>query len=199
MDNGIPNIMDKPILPKTFDEKYDFLRRVFGHTDEANNIINFMIEGEFLQAPASTVYHGNYDGGLFEHCFYVGWTLQMYTELLGLEWENPRSPWLVGMLHDLCKIDSYKKVITYWDEDGGNKDHAWEKSTDCIIKGHGEKSLIYALQHIRLTEEEIACIRYHMGAYNTNEWEYYDRAIKKYPNVLYTHTADMHASKVYGV
>ena len=53
----------------------------------------------------------------------------------------------------------------------------------------------------RLTDEEIACIRWHMGAYeiDTKMWQYYDSAIRKYPNVLYTHTADMIASKIDGV
>lgn len=52
--------------------------------------------------------------------------------------------------------------------------------------------------HMQLTEEEVMCIRYHMGAYtDKSEWEYYGRAIEKYPNVLWTHTADMIASKIY--
>ena len=51
-------------------------------------------------------------------------------------------------------------------------------------------------QFITLTEEEILCIRYHMGPYVTADWDEYDKAIKKYPNVLFTHTADMYASKV---
>lgn len=40
-----------------------------------------------------------------------------------------------------------------------------------------------------------------MGAYerDTKMWEYYGRAIEKYPNVLFTHTADMIASKIIGI
>jgi len=29
-----------------------------------------------------------------------------------------------------------------------------------------------------------------------DEWDYFDKAIRKYPTVLWTHTADMIASKV---
>lgn len=45
-----------------------------------------------------------------------------------------------------------------------------------------------------------ASTKYH-GAYETDPklWEYYGRAIEKYPNVLYTHTADMIASRIIGV
>ena len=42
------------------------------------------------------------------------------------------------------------------------------------------------------------CIRYHMGAYEKDGWNEFDLAIRKYPNVLWTHTADMYASKVKG-
>ena len=51
-------------------------------------------------------------------------------------------------------------------------------------------------QHMGLTEEERLCIRYHMGAYETSDWDGYDQAIRKFPNVLWTHTADMLASKL---
>ena len=47
-----------------------------------------------------------------------------------------------------------------------------------------------------MTEEESSASRYHMGAYEKDDWEYYDRAIRKYQTVLWTHTADMVASKV---
>ena len=53
---------------------------------------------------------------------------------------------------------------------------------------------------MKLTEEEVACIRWHMGAFDDQKfWNYYTAAVKKYPNVLWTHTADMIASQVLGV
>ena len=53
---------------------------------------------------------------------------------------------------------------------------------------------------IRLTEEEMACIRYHMGAFTEKEqWNDYTNAVHKYHNVLWTHQADMLASHVMGV
>ena len=36
-----------------------------------------------------------------------------------------------------------------------------------------------------------------MGAYEgQDQWDNYDKAIRKYETVLFTHTADMYASKV---
>ena len=74
-------------------------------------------------------------------------------------------------------------------------------NVDSILPGHGDKSVIMLSKYITLTDEEIACIRWHMGAYekDTTMWNYYGKAIEKYPNVLYTHTADMIASKILGV
>lgn len=173
--------------------------------DEYNNLIygiksgvpHFMYSVDleiigFFDAPASTRFHGNYDGGLFDHSLEVTKSLVELTEKLGLTWERPESPYIVGMYHDLCKCDLYK-----WDIETGR----YVYNDDGIIPGHGEKSVIIAQKYIYLTDEEIACIRWHMGAYEKDPkmWDYYGRAIEKYPNVLYTHTADMIASRIKGV
>lgn len=124
---------------------------------------------------------------------------------MDIEWEHPRSPYIVGMFHDLCKIDQYEKVIdvegiTYFgmDEVKGEESH-FEYASDSLFPGHGDKSVMKLAAWMHLTEEEILCIRYHMGAYEKDAWDYYDKAIKKYQTVLWTHTADMIASKVKGV
>ena len=149
----------------------------------------------FFTAPASTRFHGAYEGGLFDHSLEVAKQLANLTEKLGLTWERPDSPYIVGMFHDLCKCDNYIKSL---DEFIPN---SYAFNPDIIIPGHGEKSVIMFLKFGYLTDEEIACIRWHMGAYEKDPkmWEYYGRAIEKYPNVLYTHTADMIASKIIGV
>lgn len=50
------------------------------------------------------------------------------------------------------------------------------------------------------TPEEIVCIRYHMGAFaDREEWNYYTNAVRIYPNVLWTHTADMVAYQIKGI
>ena len=59
----------------------------------------------FWDAPASTKYHGNYPGGLAEHSLTVAKNLLMLTEKLDLKWDNPGSPFVVGLLHDVCKMD----------------------------------------------------------------------------------------------
>jgi hypothetical protein len=95
------------------------------------------------------------------------------------------------MFHDLCKIDSY----LYNCETG-----AYEYNTNTLLKGHGDKSVMLLSKFYSLTEEEILCIRYHMGAFtDKEEWRDYTRAVNEYATVLWTHTADMIASHVKGV
>ena len=146
----------------------------------------------FFKAPASINHHGNYEGGLFDHSLETAKALVDLTQRLNLRWERMESPYIVGMFHDLCKCDDY----TFDSENG-----VWVYNDNKMLPGHGDKSVIMLQQYMELTEEEIACIRWHMGAYekDTRMWEYYGRAIEKHPNVLYTHTADMIASRIMGV
>lgn len=149
----------------------------------------------FYNAPASTKYHGNCAGGLFDHSFAVMNFLVELSAKNNLKWQRAESPFIVGMFHDLCKIDNYAPVL-----DGDNVIVGYEYKTDTLIKGHGGKSIILLSQHMTLTEEEVMCIRYHMGAFvEKEEWRDYTNAIHKYPNVLWTHHADMIASHVVGI
>ncbi|MCU7379734.1 hypothetical protein OBO34_15415 [Clostridiales Family XIII bacterium ASD5510] len=139
----------------------------------------------YFTAPSSHRYHGAYYGGNCEHSLAVCDKLVWLTKRLDLKWTLPRSPYIVGLFHDLCKCDAYVKT-----EEG------FDYNPDMLITGHGEKSVMLLSNVLTLTEEEILCIRYHMGAYEQSDWHEFDLAIKKYPNVLFTHTADMLASKL---
>ena len=152
------------------------------------DVVKCLIEKGFCSSPASKIFHGSYDGGLFDHSICVTSELIRLTDMMGLAWSEDFSPVKVGMLHDLCKVGSYYK----------NSDGGYEYLKPSILPGHGMKSTILAQSIIPLTDEEIACIVHHMGAYETDCWDEYDAAIRKYPNVLLTHTADMIASKIRG-
>ncbi|MEY8573663.1 hypothetical protein AALD01_04530 [Oscillospiraceae bacterium 21-37] len=159
----------------------------------------------FFTAPASTKYHGAFEGGLFEHGRNVTQTLITITEKNWLVWQRAESPYIVGMFHDLCKIDLYRHpmsdiVLHTWDESGQENIHEvdrtkWEHNPEALLKGHGDKSVMLLSQYLQLTMEEILCIRYHMGAFvDREEWADYTRAIRLYDTVLWTHHADMIAS-----
>lgn len=140
----------------------------------------------FYTDPASTKYHGSYPGGLAEHSTNVRYNLARLTNALDLEWSDPESIDIIALCHDICKVGAYIQ-----NEDGTytyNPDHP---------KGHGDLSLSRAMVWIPLTAEEKACIRWHMGAYDVKEnWNLYNEAIHRWPNVLWTHTADMMATHI---
>lgn len=162
----------------------------------------WLIDNNFFVSPASTKYHGAHEGGLYDHSRAVYKRLQSLTTDNNLQWQRPQSPFIIGMFHDLCKCDQYTKV---YDDDEyvteGTKlvpkaRFHYVFNADTVLKGHGSKSIIFLSQLFSLTEEEMLCIRFHMGAYENDEWTEFDKAIRKCPNVLWTHMADMLASKV---
>ncbi len=170
-----------------FNQRLDKLCNLAENYPALEGIKNWLIANEFLTAPASTKYHNNYEGGNFDHSFDVAVILKDLTEKLGLEWGRPESPIIVGFLHDVCEYDNYLKL-----EDG-----TYTYNPNTFYKGHGDKSVILLASQLQLTEEEVACIRYHMGAFTDKaEWSDYTNAIHRYPNVLWTHTADMVATHI---
>ncbi len=170
--------------------------------------IEWLFDNNFLTAPASTRFHRNYEGGLFDHSYMVAKLLVKLTETNCLSWQRPESPYIIGMFHDLCKIDQYyHPIIDEYESLGFNgvrhsicDTSKWEYNPNTLLKGHGDKSVMLLSTHMRLTEEEMLCIRFHMGAFtNKEEWSQYTDAIHKYPNVLWTHHADMldtHVNKI---
>ena len=150
----------------------------------------WLIKTGFFKAPASIHHHGVYSGALFDHSFAVTKILLSLTKRLELKWQKERSPYIVGMFHDLCKLDNYTR----------SDNEAWEYNNATLLPGHGDKSVMMLQQYMRLTEEEMLCIRWHMGAFDDKEnWNSYGRACTEFPNVLYTHTADMIAARILGI
>lgn len=152
--------------------------------------IDTLKEKGFFTAPASIHHHGAYSGALFDHSLAVANSLLSLTKRLELKWQDGRSPLIVGMFHDFCKVDNYTKT----------DNEAWEYNNATLLPGHGDKSVIMLQQYMQLTEEEMLCIRWHMGAFDDKEnWNSYGRSVTLFPNVLYTHTADMIAARILGV
>ena len=61
-------------------------------------LITDLRDSGFFTAPASTKYHGAFEGGLFEHSRNVTQVLVTLTKNNELAWQRPESPYIVGML-----------------------------------------------------------------------------------------------------
>lgn len=149
------------------------------------NIIEWLNTSDFYTSPASSKYHSVKEGGLAEHSYKV---YTIFTEQV--EKYEPKmqkdSIILAGLLHDVCKINTYEKPkLTY-------------KRRDDILKiGHGEKSVIELLKRgLELTDEEILLIRWHMGPYDNGYMQEYNTAKEECTGIILLHFADMISSHI---
>lgn len=162
-------------------------------------------ETDFFTAPASTRYHGSYEGGLVEHSLNVYDRLVWEMEnTVGAGWEelySPETVAIVALFHDLCKIDRY--IITEkWrkDENGDWEAYeAYEYNKEKAEMGHGAQSVFYLQKFIQLTEFEAQAIFWHMGAYDISPYATLgacSETFKWNPLSFLTHRADMAATYV---
>lgn len=116
--------------------------------------MRWMKANGFFEAPASRRHHGSFPGGLAIHSINVFERLQKIV-MEGRRWEySAETIAIVSLLHDLCKIDAYEKTETGY------------RLTKHFPAGHGEKSVFLIQRFMRLQEEEILAIRWHMGQYD---------------------------------
>lgn len=162
-------------------------------------------ETDFFTAPASTRYHGSYEGGLVEHSLNVYDRLVWEMEnTVGAGWQelySPESIAIIALFHDLCKIDRY--VITEkWrkDENGDLEAYeAYEYNKEKAEMGHGAQSVFYLQKFIQLTELEAQAIFWHRGAYDLSPYASLaacNETFKWNPLSFLTHRADMAATYV---
>lgn len=164
------------------------------------DLINFLEKSDFFKAPASTRFHGSYEGGLMEHSMKVYEILvhKVNTSVIPID-VSSESLIIIALLHDICKTNFYK--VDY--RNAKNSFGEWEKVPyytieDTIPYGHGEKSVMMITEYMKLTVEEKYCIRWHMGFTEPKEvYGTIGEAYKKYPLALLVHEADLEASYFY--
>jgi len=183
---------------QNFNKAVEYIKR-----EGINNLITWLeTETDFFTAPASTNFHGNYEGGLMQHSLNVArfalHNLNMIVKEKP-ELESLRESAIIcGLFHDVCKANTYF-LEKKWTKDENNKwkDYIGYKVNDSFPLGHGEKSLFLISKFIKLTDEEALAIRWHMGATelstmiaNTPQ-NYAYSAARDYPLVNLIISADM--------
>lgn len=136
-----------------------------------NELLDWLEHTDFFTAPASTKYHGAFEGGLVLH------SLNVFVQLRNLRrWydckASDESVAIVALLHDLCKVGCYK-VELRWRKDANDK---WEQyptykfDEDFAYGGHGAKSVFLIQSFMRLTPDEAAAINCHMGQWDATTY-----------------------------
>jgi len=157
-------------------------------------------QSDFFTAPASTRFHGSYEGGLLEHSINVYYCLKDYLErervkeVYNLEYSD-ESIAIVSLLHDLCKVNCYVKGTRNVKDKAG----VWQQVptyeySDDMPYGHGEKSVYIVSGFMRLSREEAFAIRYHMGFSGNEPQNNVGSAFEIYPLAFALSTADMEAT-----
>ena len=166
------------------------------------DVISFLEKSDFFIAPASTRFHGNYEGGLAEHSLKVYEILKNKLDKKEIDINvNDDTIIIVALLHDICKCNFYK--VDY--RNAKNERGDWEKVPyytvdDTIPYGHGEKSVMMLTEYMKLTNEEKYAIRWHMGFSEPKEqYQTLGIAFKKYPLALLLFEADLESTYFYGI
>ena len=166
------------------------------------DLINFIEKTDFFTAPASTRFHGDYEGGLLEHSMKVYEILNHKAKNNVMKMEFAEDTLIIiGLLHDICKVNFYK--VDY--RNAKNERGEWEKVPyytidDTIPYGHGEKSVMMLTEYIKLTSEEKYCIRWHMGFSEPKEvYNSLGAAYKRYPLALLLNEADLESTYFYDI
>lgn len=185
---------------------HDFIVEKLRETKRENieELIAYLDTTDFFIAPASTKFHGCYEGGLAEHSVNVYDAINNLDKHLYETYKMPRekedSLIIVSLLHDLTKVNFYQQK-DLWRKDANGK---WESYPGYVQfcplpMGHAAKSVFIAQKFIQLTDEEAQAIFWHMGAYDKSEYNNFNALGDAFSNnglAYKLHTADMMATYV---
>ena len=192
----------------------NFINSIERESFKKDLFLEKMENSDFYYAPASTKFHGNYRGGLVDHCLNVYYRLSNLVRLAGLEDKiSNESCIIVALMHDLAKRNFYTISIKNkkkYSESGkrddrdGNGRYDWisvpgyavADSSDRFLYGnHEQTSEFMASQFIDLTVEESVAILHHMGglSFDSTKEDYFS-IYRRYPLALLLFEADMLAS-----
>ena len=141
------------------------------HRDGLSDLMEWLDTTDFYTAPASTRYHGAYEGGLAVHSLNVYVQLQKLCEWYGCE-ATQESIAIVSLFHDLCKVGFYKTEMR-WRKDANNQWEqypTWTVNEDFAYGGHGSKSVYLVQSFMKLSPDEASAINCHMGAWDSSTY-----------------------------
>lgn len=164
------------------------------------DFINWLEEkSDFFIAPASTRYHGNFDGGLSIHSLNVYEVFKKKCEEWGLG-VSEESMIICAVLHDICKANFYNKTTRNKKDDTTGR---WYKvpfyeCKDEFPYGHGEKSVYILRSFFKLSRDEAMAIRWHMGSEGESQMGSIacSNAFNECKMAVLLHTADLEASRL---
>lgn len=174
--------------------------------DGIEDLMQWLEGTDFFAAPASTRFHGSYEGGLVEHSLTVYKRMVQFADYYDQEVYGgaPDYTWssetlaIVALFHDFCKIGTYKTELR-WRKDEKQK---WEqyptykKDEDFNFGGHGSKSLYLIQNFLSLEPQEAVAINCHMGQFDSTFYSNPSAAFEQFPLAWLLHIADEAATYI---
>ena len=143
---------------------------------------------DFFDAPASTSYHNNFDGGLCDHSLNVYEVAQRVADAYNCN--DADSIILCALLHDLGKANYYVPNVLKSGNISAQKPTKIDPTL--LIKNHALRSLLLIEQFIDLTEDERVSILAHDGLYEYANKDMWNNPTKL---MLTIHHSDLFASR----
>lgn len=169
-------------------EKFESTARKHIKRDGLDNLLADLRKKGFYTDPSSTKYHHCYEGGNVEHSLEVFQHLE--TDTILITEYSMETKAIVSLFHDICKMGTYKVEMRNRKNDMGKwEQYPYYVKEDKVPLGHGEKSILMILEHMKLTYEEMLAIRWHMGAFADGDGM--GEAFKQCPLAMYLYFADM--------
>lgn len=169
------------------------------------NLISWMDENGFFQAPCSTSHHLCVEGGLAEHSLNVYRSMILLSKtLLGEDLEDKITDSIIicSLLHDIGKVGQFRKsyymenYLSKVDKEGNpvrSESKPFITNKDLLNIPHDVRSIAILSKFIDLTEEEQFAILYHNGLYGDLKYQISGRETELY---MLLHFADMWVSRV---
>lgn len=196
----MPELTPEAIKAAANKERFVEIFRSTIHREGAEKLLAFLENSDFFTAPASTRYHGNYEGGLCQHSLNVYDCLcdllarPRMRDVYGIHYSE-ESVAIAALLHDLCKVNFYKtSTRNVKNEQGRWESVPYYTIEDTLPYGHGEKSVYIVSGYMRLTRDEAFAIRYHMGFSGNEEAANVSKALEMFPLAYALCVADMEAA-----
>lgn len=169
--------------------------------DGADALLDYLQKSDYFVAPASSQFHSAYEGGLCEHSMNVykrfkNAVINEYGEDYPTQISD-ESIAICGLLHDLCKIDTFKLDTKNKKVDGNWVQVPYYTIEDNLPYGHGEKSVYIISGFMKLTRQEAMIINWHMGGFDARvrlSGSSLSEAYYKFPLACVFHTCDMLAT-----
>ena len=162
------------------------------------SLIQWLDTTDFKYAPASSMYHSSYRGGLLKHSlnvYYCMFDFQSWIDFM----EVPLDTIIItSLLHDLCKINCYvESTRNVKDENGKWTTVPFYQYDEELPWGHGQKSVILIMQHgVMLNNVEISMIVNHMGYTETDDARRVGKLFRVCPQCNILHQADVEATTI---